>query len=88
MAFVALAAATKKPEPRKYASPLHVPERNCSVGFEKDSSEICVPRLMTTCREEEVELKEAREEEQCISIPMISCSAAVREIGLQKSSAC
>ncbi len=61
-----------KPQPS-----YHVPERNCSVDFEKSVAELCVPTLKTACGTEEITFKEPVEEEKCINIPMVDCRAEV-----------
>eukprot|EP00095_Tigriopus_kingsejongensis_P006319 maker-scaffold61_size441589-snap-gene-3.35 protein:Tk06319 transcript:maker-scaffold61_size441589-snap-gene-3.35-mRNA-1 annotation:"hypothetical protein" len=57
----------------------HVPERNCSVEFEKAEAEICVPTLETGCEEKEVTLKAPIEKEQCFTITTTECNAEVSE---------
>ncbi len=76
------------PPPPKYPAPpahpkssYHIPERNCSVDFEKSVAELCVPTLKTACGTEEIVFKEPAEEEKCITIPMIDCRAEVRKEG-------
>ena len=56
----------------------HIPDRNCSVDFEKSVAELCVPTLKTACGTEDITFKEPVEEEKCIDIPMVHCKAEVR----------
>lgn len=57
----------------------HVPERNCSVEYEKSEAEICVPTLETGCEPKEVTLKAPIEKEQCFTITTTECSAEITE---------
>lgn len=74
------APAYGHPAPAPYHPPapkLHVPERNCTVNFEKSKAEMCVPTVQTQCTTEDVTISMPKEEEKCITVTTTSCKADV-----------
>lgn len=44
------------------------PEKNCTVEFVKNKTEVCVPRLDTKCEEVQVKVKAPVNEVKCIDV--------------------
>ena len=58
----------------------HLPDRNCTIEQDRSSSvQMCVPTLNTRCATEEADIKDISEKEKCIQVPMVTCTAEVRE---------